>query len=70
MLRRMRRYSEAAMTRSNIDEILRRLDEHSKALRELRTAQDRLMGGLKVLGILLVGVALPLLVVWASSLVK
>jgi hypothetical protein len=58
------------MTRTNIDEILRRLDEHSAALRELRGEQDRLMGGLKVLGVLLMGVLLPIVVAWASSLFK
>lgn len=56
------------MTRADISEIVRRLDEHSKALREMRTAQDRMMGGLIVVGLLVGGVALPLVVAWASTL--
>lgn len=38
------------MTRSNVDEILRRLDSHSRKLDEVRSDVDKIKGGLILLG--------------------
>jgi hypothetical protein len=60
MLRDLRRDSEAAVTRSQVDAIIDRLDAHAAKLDAVRSDVDKLKGGLIVIGALLFSVLVPL----------
>lgn len=60
LLRHLWRNPEAAVTRSQVDAIIDRLDAHAAKLDAVRSDVDKLKGGLIVIGALLFSVLVPL----------